>query len=438
MQQQNPLRALPSVNELLQDERLVPLEAEYGHDLAVEAAREAIDAARERVAAGGQPEDIAADALDILQGSAAPRLRRVLNATGIVVHTNLGRAPLAAAAIERATAVAAGYSNLEYDLEAGARGSRHSHLGAILAELTGAEDGMAVNNNAAAVMLTLAALAGGREVPISRGELIEIGDGFRIPEVLAQSGARLVEVGSTNRTRIGDYARALGPDTGAVLRVHQSNFRMVGFTEAPALHELCTLGAEHGVPVIDDLGSGQLIDLPDLADEPTARSSVEAGATVVCFSGDKLLGGPQAGVIVGATEAVARIRRHPLARAVRIDKLSLAALEATLELYRDPARALREVPVLRAVAEPAAAVRERAERLAARLGGDVVATTARVGGGAVPLLEIESFACALDGGDQLAAALRSADPPVVARVQEGRVLLDCRTLTDEECQRISL
>ncbi len=431
----HPLRGLPSVDTLLGEELGADLVERHGRPATVEAIRAALAGARGRGVADG-PDELLAEAARLL--GRPPSLRPALNATGVVVHTNLGRAPLAAAAIERAAAVAAGYSNLEYDLEAGTRGSRHSHLGAILAALTGAEDGMAVNNNAAAVMLTLAALAGGREVPISRGELIEIGDGFRIPEVLAQSGARLVEVGSTNRTRIGDYARALGPDTGAVLRVHQSNFRMVGFTEAPSLHELCALAAEHGVPVIDDLGSGQLIDLPDLADEPTARSSVEAGATVVCFSGDKLLGGPQAGVIVGATEAVARVRRHPLARAVRIDKLSLAALEATLELYRDPARALREVPVLRAVAEPAAAVRERAERLAARLGGDVVATTARVGGGAVPLLEIESFACALDGGDQLAAALRSADPPVVARVQEGRVLLDCRTLTDEECQRISL
>jgi len=431
----HPLRGLPSVDTLLGEELGANLVERHGRPATVEAIRAALAGARGRGVADG-PDELLAEAARLL--GRPPSLRPALNATGVIVHTNLGRAPLAAAAIERATAVAAGYSNLEYDLEAGTRGSRHSHLGAILAELTGAEDGMAVNNNAAAVMLTLAALAGGREVPISRGELIEIGDGFRIPEVLAQSGARLVEVGSTNRTRIGDFARALGPDTGAVLRVHQSNFRMVGFTEAPSLHELCALAAAHGVPVIDDLGSGQLIDLPDLADEPTARSSVEAGATVVCFSGDKLLGGPQAGVIVGATEAVARVRRHPLARAVRIDKLSLAALEATLELYRDPARALREVPVLRAVAEPAAAVSERAERLAARLGGDVVATTARVGGGAVPLLEIESFACALDGGDQLAAALRSADPPVVARVQEGRVLLDCRTLTDEECQRISL
>jgi L-seryl-tRNA(Ser) seleniumtransferase len=431
----HPLRGLPSVDALLCEARAAVLVDRHGRPATVDAIRAALAEARSRGAAD-DPEALLEAAARLL--GRPPSLRPALNATGVIVHTNLGRAPLAAAAIERAAAVAGGYSNLEYDLEAGARGSRHAHLGAILAELTGAEDGMAVNNNAAAVMLTLAALAEGREVPISRGELIEIGDGFRIPEVLAQSGARLVEVGSTNRTRIGDYARALGPDTGAVLRVHQSNFRMVGFTEAPSLGELCALAADHGVPVIDDLGSGQLIDLPDLADEPTARSSVEAGAAAVCFSGDKLLGGPQAGIIVGAADAIARIRRHPLARAVRIDKLSLAALEATLELYRDPARALREVPVLRAIAEPAAAVRDRAQRLAARLGGSVVPTRARVGGGAVPLLEIESYACALDGGDRLAAELRAAEPPVVARVQEGRVLIDCRTLTDEECQRISL
>ena len=431
----HPLRGLPSVDTLLGEPLAAGLTERHGRPATLTAIRAALAGARNRGVAEG-PDALLAEAARLL--GRPPSLRPALNATGVIVHTNLGRAPLAAAAVERAAAVASGYSNLEYDLEAGVRGSRHSHLAAILAELTGAEDGMAVNNNAAAVMLALAALAGGREVPISRGELIEVGDGFRIPEVLAQSGARLVEVGSTNRTRIGDYARVLGPETAAVLRVHQSNFRMVGFTEAPSLHELCALAAEHGVPVIDDLGSGQLIDLPDLADEPTARSSVEAGATVVCFSGDKLLGGPQAGIIVGAADAVARIRRHPLARAVRIDKLSLAALEATLELYRDPARALREVPVLRAVAEPADAVRERADRLAARLGGTVVPTTARVGGGAVPLLELASFACALEGGDGLAAALRAGEPPVVARVQEGRVLLDCRTLTDEECLRISL
>jgi L-seryl-tRNA(Ser) seleniumtransferase len=297
---------------------------------------------------------------------------------------------------------------------------------------------MAVNNNAAAVLLCLAALAAGREVLIGRGELIEIGDGFRIPDILAQSGARLVEVGTTNRTRVADYERAIGPETAAIVRVHQSNFRMVGFTASPDPADLAALAGRHGLPLVDDLGSGQLLDLPDLADEPTARASIEAGAGVVCFSGDKLLGGPQAGVIVGSAELVGRIRRHPLARAMRIDKLSLAALEATLELYRDPQRALREVPVLAATAESADSVRGRAERLAARLGGEVVATTARIGGGAVPLLELPSYACALAGGDALAASLRASDPPVVALVREGRVLLDCRTLTDDGCAQISL
>jgi L-seryl-tRNA(Ser) seleniumtransferase len=273
---------------------------------------------------------------------------------------------------------------------------------------------------------------------ISRGELIEIGDGFRIPDILAQSGARLVEVGTTNRTQIRDYERAIGPDTAAIVRVHQSNFRMVGFTAAPRLTELAALARAHGLALVDDLGSGQLLDLPDLADEPTARGAIEAGAAVVCFSGDKLLGGPQAGVIVGSADAVERIRRHPLARALRIDKLSLAALEATLELYRDPQRALREVPVLAAAAESQDAVRARAERLAASLGGEVVATTARIGGGAVPLLELPSYACALDGGEALAASLRAGEPPVVALVREGRVLLDCRTLKDDECTLISL
>jgi L-seryl-tRNA(Ser) seleniumtransferase len=429
----NPLRQLPSVDALLADAS--ELVARYGRPPTVDAIRAALAEAR----AAGQAwpaERLLARAAELL--GRPPSLRPVLNATGVIVHTNLGRAPLAGHALERAQAVAAGYSNLEYDLDAGARGSRHDHLGGLLAELTGAETGMAVNNNAAAVLLCLAALAAGREVIISRGELIEIGDGFRIPDILAQSGARLVEVGTTNRTALRDYEAAIGPDTAAIVRVHQSNFRMVGFTAAPGLGELAELARRRDVTLIDDLGSGQLLDLPDLADEPTARSSVDAGAPVVCFSGDKLLGGPQAGVIVGTAAALGRIRRHPLARAMRIDKLSLAALEATLELYRDPQRALREVPVLATAAESAGAVRGRAERLAARLGGDVVATTARVGGGAVPLLEIESFACALDGGEALAATLRAADPPVVALVREGRVLLDCRTLTDEQCLQISL
>jgi L-seryl-tRNA(Ser) seleniumtransferase len=429
----NPLRQLPSVDALLG--RAQAAVDRHGRGPAVEAIRTALAEAR---AAGEarSPEALLARVEELLDRP--PSLRPVLNATGVIVHTNLGRAPLAASVLERVAAVAGGYSNLEYDLDAGRRGSRHTHLGAILAELTGAEDGLAVNNNAAAVLLSLAALAAGREVVISRGELIEIGDGFRIPDILAQSGARLVEVGTTNRTKLADYEAAIGPDTAAIVRVHQSNFRMVGFTATPALADLAGLAAARGLPLVDDLGSGQLLDLPDLADEPTARSSIEAGAAVVCFSGDKLLGGPQAGVIVGSRDAVERIRRHPLARAVRIDKLSLAALEATLELSRDPQRALRELPVLRMAAESADAVRTRAQRLADRLGGTVVPSTGRIGGGAVPLLELPSFACALDGGDALAATLRAADPPVVAVVREGRVLLDCRTLTDDQCLQITL
>jgi L-seryl-tRNA(Ser) seleniumtransferase len=429
----NPLRHLPSVDALLRAPGAAGLIEEHGRARVVEALRAALAEAR----ADGHV--ATADALLVRAGellAAPPSLRPVINATGVIVHTNLGRAPLAPAALDRVRAVAAGYSTLEYDLDAGRRGSRHDHLSGILAELTGGEAGLAVNNNAAAVLLCLAATAAPGEVVISRGELIEIGDGFRIPDILARSGARLVEVGTTNRTRVADYERAIGPETRALLRVHQSNFRMLGFTERPRLDELAALARERGVTLIDDLGSGQLLDLPALADEPTARASVEAGADLVCFSGDKLLGGPQAGVVVGSATAVAAVRRHPLARALRIDKLSLAALEATLELYRDPARALAGVPVLAMVAEDAEAVRSRADALAARLGGRVVPSVARVGGGAVPLLELPSFACALEGGDALATRLRQADPPVVARVQEGRVLLDCRTMTDDECQRI--
>jgi L-seryl-tRNA(Ser) seleniumtransferase len=431
----NPLRHLPSVDALLRSSSAQALVDRHGRTATTDALRAAL--AEARGAGRAMPaQELLQRAGELLARPSS--LRGVINATGVIVHTNLGRAPLAEAAIERVREVASGYSNLEYDLAAGARGSRHDHLGATLAELTGAEAGLAVNNNAAAVLLCLAATAAPGEVVISRGELIEIGDGFRIPDILARSGARLVEVGTTNRTRTADYERALTEHTRALLRVHQSNFRMLGFTERPPLDELAELARERGLTLIDDLGSGQLIDLPALADEPTARSSVAAGATLVCFSGDKLLGGPQAGVIVGSRQAVATVRRHPLARALRIDKLSLAALEATLELYRDPSSALRQVPVLRMVAENADAVRSRAEGLAQRLGGQVAATVARVGGGAVPLLELPSFACALEGGDALAVKLRAGRPPVVARVQEGRVLLDCRTLSDEECSSISI
>jgi L-seryl-tRNA(Ser) seleniumtransferase len=362
----------------------------------------------------------------------------VLNATGVVVHTNLGRAPLAPEARAAVARTAAGYSNLELDLSSGERGSRHAHVEELLRELTGAEAAIAVNNCAAAVLLACAALAGGREVIVSRGQLIEIGGGFRIPEILELAGTRLVEVGTTNRTRRGDYERAVaagGERVGAILRAHPSNFRTVGFVAAVEIEELCDLG----VPVIDDVGSGVLADnIELLADEPPVRRSVRAGAALTAFSGDKLLGGPQAGLLVGTRAAVEVCRRHPLARAVRIDKLSLAALEATLALYRDPAAARRALPVLAMLEADDATLSRRAHELAQAIGGTVVASTARVGGGALPLLELLGPAVAIEpgpaGADAFAAALRAGDPPLVGRIQEGRLLLDPRTLTDEEAE----
>jgi L-seryl-tRNA(Ser) seleniumtransferase len=422
------LRDLPSVDRLLADERLMA----QPHDAAVEAARIVLEQAREDLRAGRSPSDLVEAVLAELQESRRPQLRRVLNATGVLVHTNLGRAPLAEAALARVAEVGAGYSNLEYDLERGERGSRQDHLAPLLKRLTGTEAALVVNNNAAAVLLALAALAEGREVIVSRGELIEIGDGFRIPEVLARSGARLVEVGTTNRTRAVDYRRAIGPGTAVLLRVHQSNFRVVGFTERPSLLELGEIARRAGLPLVDDLGSGALAGV---SDEPTPADSLRAGADLVCFSGDKLLGGPQAGVVVGRAELVEKLRRHPLQRALRADKLSLAALEGTLLTALDP-RTAGEIPVLRMLHEPMEQVRARAERLAARVGGEVEDTVARVGGGALPLVELPSAACAVE--EELAELLRRGDPPVIGVVRDGRTLLDCRTLTDDEVEEIAV
>jgi L-seryl-tRNA(Ser) seleniumtransferase len=427
------LRELPSVEELASSLEGVP------HAPAVRAAREAVAAARERLTAGGELGDLRADALDRAERAGRPSLRRVLNATGVIVHTNLGRAPLAEAALEAIREVATGYSTLEYDAAEGERGSRHVHVEQLLRELTGAEAAIAVNNCASAVLLAAAALAGGRELVVSRGQLVEIGGSFRIPDVVAQSGARLVEVGTTNRTRLADYELAIGPQTGAVMRAHQSNFRTVGFVEEVEIEDLCAAARRAGVPVIDDIGSGLLAErLPELSDEPPVRRSVAAGCAVTCFSGDKLLGGPQAGLMVGTAEAIARCRSHPLARAVRIDKLSLAALEATLRLYLDPPRALREIPVLRMVAAGEKELRERAERMSAVVGdaARVIVAAGKVGGGALPLLELEGPVCAVDPGelgvDELARRLREADPPVIGRAREGWLLLDPRTLDDAE------
>jgi L-seryl-tRNA(Ser) seleniumtransferase len=409
------LRDLPSVDEL----------ARTSDDpLAVDAARTVIARAREQLRAGTAPGDLAAELRAELAEARAAKLRRVINATGVIVHTNLGRAPLAAAALEHVTEVAGGYSNLEYDLESGARGSRQDHVAALLHRLTGAEAVLVVNNNAAAVLLALAALAEDREVLVSRGELIEIGDGFRIPDVLARSGARLREVGTTNRTRADDYAAAVGPDTALILRVHQSNFRVVGFTEQPRLAELAAVAQAHALPLVDDLGSGAL---GEIGDEPTARSSLAAGTDLVCFSGDKLLGGPQAGVVAGRADLVSKLRAHPLQRALRADKLTLAALEGTLRLALDDPNA---IPVLRMLREAPDQVKARAERLADKVRGEVEETVARAGGGALPLAELPSFACAVE--EELAAPLRRGQPPVVGIVRDGRLLLDCRTLTDAE------
>jgi len=405
--------------------------------LAVEAARNVLARAREEIQAGADPGDLAERLMDELGAARSARLRRALNATGVIVHTNLGRAPLAEAALERVHEVGRGYSNLEYDLSAGTRGSRQDHVAGILRRLTGAEAALVVNNNAAAVLLALAALAEGRDVLVSRGELIEIGDGFRIPEVLARSGARLVEVGTTNRTRAADYEQAIGPETAVLLRVHQSNFRLVGFTELPSVADLAKVAQRHELALVDDLGSGALTPSNTVlvGEEPSVRESLDAGADLVCFSGDKLLGGPQAGIVVGGAELVERLRRHPLQRAVRADKLTLAALEGTLALYLDPEKAIAEIPVLRMATESVDAVKARAERLAELVGGEVEETVARVGGGALPLTELPSFAAAVD--EELAGPLRAGDPPVIGVVRDGRLLLDCRTLTDAEAEEVA-
>jgi L-seryl-tRNA(Ser) seleniumtransferase len=447
------LRSLPSVEQLLQTEPLRSAAGRGPRPLAVEAARREISRAREVILGGnGGPPDaseLASSAAAELERATQSTLAAVINATGVVIHTNLGRAPLAFEALEAIDSVASGYSNLEYELTRGTRGSRQAHVEALLCELTGSEAALAVNNNAAGVMLALAALAAGREVVISRGQLVEIGDSFRIPEILAASGARLVEVGTTNRTRLADYESAIATQTAALMRVHASNFRTVGFTEEVGIAELCDLGRARELPVIDDLGSGVMSHGDDalgalLADEPAARDSVAAGAAVVCFSGDKLLGGPQAGLLVGRGDAIARLRTHPLARAVRIDKLALAALDATLRLHRDPERAKRDIPVLQMMSANEEELATRAERLRAAVAEQapeaadvrVLRSAARAGGGSLPLLELDGPILAVSpreaGAEELHARLRLGDPPVVARVKEEAVLLDPRTISDVE------
>ncbi|GAC1316845.1 MAG: L-seryl-tRNA(Sec) selenium transferase [Thermoleophilaceae bacterium] len=416
--------------------------------MAVRAARAAIDARREAIRSGGpRAGELRADAEARAAALLEPSLQRVLNATGVIVHTNLGRARLAPDAVEAVRATAASYTNLELDPGSRGRGSRQAHVEELLLELSGAEAALVVNNCAAAVLLAAAALAAGAELIVSRGQLVEIGGSFRIPEIVAQSGARLVEVGTTNRTRIADYENAIGPRTAAILRAHPSNFRTLGFVEDVDVEELCAAARAREVPVIDDVGSGVLrAGIPELADEPSVRRSVDAGCAIVCFSGDKLLGGPQAGLLVGRAHAIEQCRTHPLARAVRIDKLSLAALEATLRLHRDAAEARARVPVLRMLSAGEGELRDRAERICSqlrdsKLSAEVIVASARVGGGALPLLELPGPVCAVDpgalGADEMARRLRLGRPPVIARLREGWVLLDPRTIADAEVDELA-
>ena len=444
-------RILPSIDSLRQRPLVRALETEYGSDAALAALRAAADRVRQDLAdADATSIEDREQAAEVIERHAAnelaarlePSLTPVINATGVIVHTNLGRAPMSAAVAARVARLAAGYTNLEYDLQAGRRGARHVHAARLLTQVTGAAAAVVVNNNAAAVLLVLAALAQGREAIVSRGELVEIGGGFRIPDILRQSGAELREVGTTNRTRLADYAAAVNDRTALILRVHPSNFRIEGFTARPGLAELVALGRRLDVPVVEDLGSGHLTDaLIGGVDEPSVTASVEAGTAVCCFSGDKLLGGPQAGIVVGEEPALSRVRSHPLMRALRVDKMTYAALEATL-MEHVRGRARTTIPVVRMLAAPLEELDARARDLARRLEGhprfgvDVVDGLSTVGGGGAPGSALPTRLARLtprsDSAARLEARLRGLHPPVVARIEQDRVLLDLRTVLPEQ------
>jgi L-seryl-tRNA(Ser) seleniumtransferase len=426
------------VNALLELPRVRQLLERAPRAAVVNAIRAALDDARTRASVPSDDDGWAAEVVYQLTRILRPSLRPVLNATGVVLHTNLGRAPLADVAIDAITAIARGYSNVEYDLDAGARGSRYVHCASLLRELTGAEDALVVNNGAAALVLALNTIASGRGAVISRGELVEIGGSFRIPEIMERSGAQLIEVGTTNRTHVDDYRRALGSTTApaVILKVHRSNFALEGFVADASVADLRPIAAELDIPIVHDLGSGLLIPLDafGLSGEPTARDALVAGATLVTMSGDKLLGGPQAGIIVGERSLIAALRRNPLARSYRVDKLTLAALEATLALYRDPSRAMREVPTLAMLGTPVDALRQRAVALRDSLGElrqlvEIAESEASVGGGAFPTARIPSIALMIDtDATDLERRLRLGEPAVIGRLADGKLLLDLRSV----------
>jgi L-seryl-tRNA(Ser) seleniumtransferase len=444
------LRQLPSVDRLLRRLEAGGILARYPRALVLACVRDTVDRARERLRQDAAPREIPVDDLLAeveaqLARRARPSLDRAINATGIVLHTNLGRAPLSAAA-RSAVAASAGYAVLELDRATGERGSRQAHVAGLLRELSGAESALVVNNNAAAVLLALAALARGKEVVISRGELVEIGGSFRMPDVMAESGCRLVEVGTTNKTYLRDYEAALSPETALLLKVHRSNFVLRGFVQDVPVSDLVALGRRAGIPVMYDMGSGAFVDMRarGLPPEPTVQEALGSGVDLVTCSGDKLLGGPQAGILLGREDLLRRVRSHPLARAVRIDKLDLAALEATLRAYRDPEAVWDEIPVLRMLSQPAPALERAARDLASRLEAvlrgrasvEVCPTASEAGGGALPGVELPSWAVAvlpLTGRvEAWERALREHTPPVLARIAEGRLLLDVRTLGPED------
>ncbi len=428
----DPRRQLPSIDALLAGPGVARLLAEHPRGLVVKAARETVDAAR--VNGGATPAegwDAAVEAA--VARLAVPSLAPVINATGVVLHTNLGRAPLAGAAIAALTSVARGYAALEYDLGRGTRGSRHAHCRDLLVELTGAADALVVNNAAGAVLLALSALARGGEAVVSRGELVEIGGSFRIPDIMARSGARVVEVGTTNRTHPNDYDRALTADSRLLLKVHRSNFQVTGFTADVAVVELAEMAHARGLSCLYDLGSGLLVDLSKwgLTGEPTVPEAVATRADLIAFSGDKLLGGPQAGILVGSEQAIAACRADPIARAVRADKLTLAALEATLALYREPERARKEIPVLRMLTEDLTTIQARAQAL----GGELIEGDSEVGGGSFPGAKLKTWLAGFPD-QRLAEKLRANDPPIIARVAGSRVLLDARTIFPEQVDTV--
>jgi L-seryl-tRNA(Ser) seleniumtransferase len=449
------LRRLPSVDQLVRRLTDLPELAGISRARLTSTVREAVETVRRSVLKGEDGgEDpsarVTSHVVDTLTRAGAFSLRAVVNATGVVLHTNLGRAPMSDLAMARLGVIGPVYSNLELDLATKERGSRYSHVETVLGRLTGAEDALVVNNNAAAVLLAIETLAHGKEVVVSRGELIEIGGEFRIPDIMLRGGARLREVGTTNRTHLRDYADAIGPDVALLLKVHTSNYRVVGFTADVSSRDLAALGRERGIPVMEDLGSGSLVDLRPwgFPYEPTVPEVVASGVDLVSFSGDKLLGGPQAGIVVGTRSLVGRLKKNPWNRALRIDKFTIAALEATLHAY-DDGTALETVPTLRLLTEPLASIRRRARRLLARLGAEerrrlaaeVVEDHSEVGGGALPEVKLPTAALAVGGtpaaARQLDQALRRADPPVIGRITRDRLLLDCRTIRPEQIPAVA-